>query len=713
MTIFHLSRVGILFLVGVGMGMSSLVAQADETLTYKDLTHRLTDLERLSVTPAEGEKTIEASSYDRKSQYDAAQDKYLDWGANGDGEGFIRTEGDSQVLAEMKGPGCIWRTWSAASGEGDLKIYIDGAEKPVVAMPFTHFFKNGPFDKWSTLVCYGLRTDAWEPGSNCYIPIPFQKSCKITGALGDGKNGPTSWGKYFQFTYTQYPAGTKMPTFEWPLSPEESAALDEANAVLAKCGDDPASARTGQQTDKKEITVADSTPVTVADVKGEQAITGLKVKLDLPADQEAQRILLRQLTVRITWDDEKTPAVWSPLGDFFGFIGGARAYKTLPVGMADDGTFYCYWYMPFASHAKIEVGNDSGKPVKMSWEVTHAPLDQPIAQLTRFHAKWHRDAFLPERKDRAPDWTLLKTEGKGRYVGVMLHVWNPFGGWWGEGDEKFFVDGEKFPSLFGTGSEDFFGYAWCAPGYFWRAYHAQPLNQANVGHEDDIRWQITDNVPFQNSFEGCIEKYFPNEGSVEPYKRWDLYAAEAFWYLAPGGTDAYGEIPVDQRVGYWKEPRECYHEPGVIEAEWMPAVPHDWNTPTPWIVCVWDVKNLNLKWSGDKILGWSAGRPPGVDKLKLKFHVEKEGKYRVIARFVKDSHDGIFQCGVDAQTLGQPIDLYNPGLLTSDPVELGTTDLTAGDHLFTAVLTGQNAAITDANKNMGFGMDYLKLVPAP
>ena len=67
---------------------------------------------------------------------------------------------------------------------------------------------------------------------------------------------------------------------------------------------------------------------------------------------------------------------------------------------------------------------------------------------------------------------MLQTEGRGRFCGVMLHVWNPRGGWWGEGDEKFFVDGEKFPSTFGTGSEDYFGYAWCDPHLFQRAYHA-------------------------------------------------------------------------------------------------------------------------------------------------------------------------------------------------------------------------------------------------
>jgi hypothetical protein len=127
---------------------------------------------------------------------------------------------------------------------------------------------------------------------------------------------------------------------------------------------------------------------------------------------------------------------------------------------------------------------------------------------------------------------------------------------------------------------------------------------------------------------------------------------------------------------------------------------------------VWDLKKLDLKWSNDKELGWSVSRPPGVDKLQLKFHVEKAGKYRVIAHLTKDAHNGIFQFSVDDQNLGQPVDLYNPTLMAADPLELGTASLQAGDHLFIVTLAGQNAAINDGNKTMNFGIDYLKLVPA-
>ena len=378
-------------------------AGAGEALTYKDLTHRITDMERLSEAPSEGEKGGLFSSYDRVAQYDAAHDRYVQWSQKGRaGDGAIRQEGNTDVFAEMQGPGCIWHIWSAGGGAGHLKIYIDGSTTPLVDMPFEHFFKNGPFTQWLNLSCFSLSTKNWIPGGNFHVPVPFQKSCKITGDRGIDGKPDTKWGMFYQIDYTRYPAGTTVPTFQWPLSLDETAALNDANEVLGKCGEDPAGTRPGQQTEKQDITVSDSTPVTVADLKGPEAITGLTVKLDLPADQEAQRALLRQLTVRITWDDDTRPAVWSPLGDFFGFIGGGKPFKTLATGLKEDGTFYCHWYMPFASHAKIEAGNDSGRPVKMSWEVTHAPLDKPIEQLTRFHAKWHRDAF-PPRKDRDPD----------------------------------------------------------------------------------------------------------------------------------------------------------------------------------------------------------------------------------------------------------------------------------------------------------------------
>ena len=143
--------------------------------------------------------------------------------------------------------------------------------------------------------------------------------------------------------------------------------------------------------------------------------------------------------------------------------------------------------MPFGESAVVELVNEDQQPRDVEFEITHAPLDRPFEGLGHFHCKWHRDTVeMPQ--DRWPDWAMLQTEGRGRFCGVMLHVWNPRGGWWGEGDEKLFVDGEKFPSTIGTGSEDYFGYAWCNPNLFQRPYHCQTMDQNNKGHQSVLRW---------------------------------------------------------------------------------------------------------------------------------------------------------------------------------------------------------------------------------
>jgi hypothetical protein len=680
-----------------------------ETLTYPDLVHRLTDLEHLAVLPPPGEKTALASSYDRSSQYDAVNDKYLHWDANGDDYAVLRKEGDKSVLADIKGPGCIWRMWAAKTMAGHVKIYLDGASTPTIDLPYYGYFdgKNAPFTRPNLVYTTGdqklVNGDPYAGGRNNYTPIPFQKSCKIVADPG--------YGAYFQYTYSTFPDGTVVPTFKLPLSAEDNAALDQADKILGQCGDDPARTHAGEVTETKSVTLAPGQEMTVDELNGAAAITALNAKVawpeGLPKDVPAERRLLNQLTLQITWDDEKKPAVWSTLGDFFGTIGGAQFFKGLPIGVAGvpaeqekdllvtNGTFYSYWYMPFASRAKLEAGNDSDHPVTVTFTVTHAPLDRPIADLGRFHAKWHRDAFEPQRADRWPDWTILKTEGRGRFVGTQLHVWNPDGGWWGEGDDKFFIDGEKFPSTFGTGSEDYFGYAWCLPLFFSRPYHSLPRAECNnQGHCDDNRWHISDSVPFQTSFEGCLEKYFKND-------RRTLYSAVAYWYLAPGGTDDYAPVPRADRE-FW-EPD--FRQPGVIEGESMPISPdHQSVAGVEWV---------GRPWSSEEQLFWW---PKNMgESLEITMPVEKAGKYRLMGRFTKAPGHGIFQTSVDGVKTGAPVDLYtSSGEIPGDPVDLGTLTLTAGDHKLGFVLVDRNPA----NKQPPGGaleldLDYIQLIPVP
>jgi hypothetical protein len=664
--------------VVVFLALCSQNSPAD-TYTYPQLVQRLTDLRELAKLPAPGEKTLLVSSYDRRSKYDAAADKYIDWGSNADWSNGIRREGDQTVLMDVQGPGCIWRTWAATASAGHVKIYLDGATTPTVDLPFTSYFdgQTAPFNRPNLVYI----PSAAAHGFDNYTPMPFQKSCKIMADKG--------WGQYYQFTYTQFPPDTVVPTFNMNLSLEDSAALDQADKILGQCGQNPVPDSTDAKTESASITAPAGQPTTVADLSGAGAITALKVKLDLPKDPEAQRILLRQLTISITWDGDAAPAVWSPLGDFFAYVGGADTFQSLPVGIMSDGTFYSYWYMPYGQKAHIEVGNDGPAPVAMTWEVTHAPLDQPIASLARFHSKWHRDAFLPDRPDRWPDWTLLTTQGAGRYVGTHLHGWNPRGGWWGEGDDKFFIDGEKFPSIFGTGSEDYFGYAWSSAGHFSRPYHNQIMNENNAGHLDDNRWHISDSVPFQTSFEGIIEKYYPNE-------RTTLYAAEVFWYLNAGGTDPYTPDPVADRVGYWVRPQI------FVEGERFKANPGSAHPPIRQ-----DLYEFGPGWSNDRQFFW---QPTDVgETATVDLPDQKAGTYELKVHLTKGPDYGIFQINLNGKDVGQPVDLYNTTVAPSDVIDLGPVTLQDGKPALKLTLTGKNPASTASF----FGLDYLQLVPSP
>jgi hypothetical protein len=265
-------------------------ASAQENLSYVELVNRMIDLEHLSVLPAPGETCKQWSSYDRASKYDEAGGKYIHWDANGDGNGIIRREDGKQVMAEMEGPGCIWRIWSARAQKGHVKIYLDGSETPAVDLPFENYFSGdtAPFNY--ARLSYDLNKQGCS-GQNLYFPIPYQKSCKIVADKG--------WGAYFEFDYTTYPAGSKVPTFNSDLSAEAKAALAKVNDYFdQKLGTDPAGDRTGAETLEGEVTIPAQAATKSLRIEGPRAITALRGKITSPyKDREDQMAALRGLTV--------------------------------------------------------------------------------------------------------------------------------------------------------------------------------------------------------------------------------------------------------------------------------------------------------------------------------------------------------------------------------------------------------------------------------
>lgn len=534
--------------------------------TYPDLVQRLHDFQRLAELPVPGERSGTFSSYDRRSLYRAETGQYENWDANDDGSGFIRREDDYIVAFESDGPGVIWRVWSALPAEGHIQIFIDDAVEPVVDMPFRDFFEK--FGDDIPPMNFPELTPTLSRGRNRFIPIPYNRSCKVRFAPG--------WGAYYHFTYTTFPSDTVLPTFTGTFDREASFALAQMDRLLGQRGwsMSPVEADTVQE--HRRVEVQPGATVQIASLTGNRAITGIQVRLEsTPLSQEHN--VLRELALSMKWDGESEPSVWSPLGDFFGTAPGVNDYRSLPLGMTSAG-FYSHWYMPFAEQALIELTNDGAETRTLEWTIRHRPLAHSANDLLRFHAKWHRNAFLErvQQNGREIDWPFLLVEGQGRFCGLHLHVWNTWqepaevasewwygqwnrktiDWWWGEGDEKFFVDGETFPSTFGTGSEDYIGYAWAAePPFptFDSAFACQPWVELDAnGHTSVNRFHICDDVPFQHAFEGCIEKYKQDEWGEGNYCH---YAATAYWYQRAGQSDPYGVVPVEERVGYYAAKR--------------------------------------------------------------------------------------------------------------------------------------------------------------
>jgi len=725
-----------------------IVCAECKVLTYENIVSKIYDLPALAVLPVKGEKGALASSYDRKSKYNEKSDSYIDWYANADWAGVVRQEGENVVLAEIDGPGVIWRIWSASLGDGKVKIYLDG--KLAVDILWKDYFsrKIAPFNRKGLV----YKTAG---GWNNYTPISFQKSCKIVAkaTIEQSKKfemDPGIWGKFFHFNYTVFPKNTKVQTFTMKLSSNENRALDKANRIMTTyLGNNPIPIKNI----KKEVvnwTIPAGKSKSLI-ITGKRAITSLKARIPKNSNYND---LLRQLTLSINWDDEKSPSVWSPIGDFFGTAPGINEYKSLVMGMVDSSSlrpeaskgvrcqvsgktedrvkvsgvrcqdsppllkgvrgisknkdqstkdksnpiihksnnafeFYSYWYMPFEKCAKITIKNESDKPQKISLIVIHTPLKSSFDNLGYFHAKWHRD--LETDKKQPLDWKIMETSGRGRFVGTMLHIWNPKGKWWGEGDEKFYVDGEKFPSTLGTGSEDYFGYAWCSPEIFSSAYHSQTTNSHNRGHVSNNRWHIGDNIPFQKSFDAYIEKYFINS-------RPTLYAGIAYWYLSKNGIDNLKEIPVKDRLGYYTG-LKIFKEKNALEAEKLPVANiSNGKTKTQSMV------NFGNEWSEDNQLWWTEA---GIDDfIELQIDSPENSEKKLSVQLTKAPNYAKIQFYFNGKKVGNEIDGFSQHVAASGNINIGKVKLIKGKNKLKIKITGANP---NAKKSYMVGLDYVKL----
>lgn len=499
---------------------------AARELTYEDLLAHLTDIDRLPVIEP-GVRCLQFSSYDRASQYDAATDSYNNWDANGDAGHFLRIDPQTKegVMAEMDGPGCIFRIWSA-NPQGVIRFYLDGDAKPTYEWDFNRLC-TGAIEPFIKPLVWKRDPNNANSASNIYLPIPYAKGCKVTSVIPQPDGAGKTPGHYYIINYRTFPKDWTVSTFKLPLTESQRAAVEDTAAKWSRCGQ--VGAHPLDRFATKKETIAPGQRLVVAELKGPAVIRQFRAKLS-----STEKWATRKVGLRIYWDDETEPSVCCPIGDFFGEPKDVE-YKSYPMGITDSMN-YCFFPMPFRAGAKIDLVNEGKQPAPVEVAIAYRPQEVPD-DWAHFKAK-----FRSEIASESFDYPLIETRGTGKLVGICLFPDNIHGGWWGEGDEKVYVDGEKFPSWFGTGSEDYFGDAW-GIRHFANPSHGHP--QKNVERmQGCYRWHLGDNIPFYKSLRMTIENY---TGLPHVTSRND-YSSVAYWYELPGGNDFFEEVPLADRI---------------------------------------------------------------------------------------------------------------------------------------------------------------------
>lgn len=494
-------------------------------ITIKSLLTEMTDRDRLAKFPDPPYRCMQACSYNRES----VSPDLPGWFADSDGIGYIRTEeinGKTEwILMEDEGPGALIRIWAVCfyyslqnTVGANIKVFLDGADEPVISTNFFSLVKGQDFIEPPF-------ADSTARAGVMNFPIPYAKSCKVTM---DQK------AFYNIINYRKYLAGTAVRTFT--MEEYRNAARQREKTV-------------------RELTKPDSPAGNIQEYR-QTLEKGEELTIDLPEGSKA----VRQLQIRIrnsnntanllrsvvlSGEFDNTPTIWVPVGDFFSNVGKIRPYNMFERTVDNDGNMICRWVMPYEKNGTLKLTNLGDIPADVEMKVTTGKWKWDNNSM-HFYATWRMDDPYPTFP--LFDWNFLEAEGKGVIVGDEWTVLNPKEGWWGEGDEKIWVDEDftlNFPSHFGTGTEDYYGWAGgVVPtplDEFSKPFHGNIIvgEPNSMGYNVCTRTRTLDAIPFREKIK------FDMEASCGTRSTWFLlqYAQTTFWYGIPGVTHNRSALP--------------------------------------------------------------------------------------------------------------------------------------------------------------------------
>jgi hypothetical protein len=397
-----------------------------------------------------------------------------------------------------------------------------------------------------------------------------------------------------------------------------------------------------------------------------------------------------EIVLRMYWDDSKEPAVEAPLGDFFaaGF-GLRREVRSAPMLVEGGDGYNCYWPMPFHKRALITATNEGAKNVRsFYYHIDYTEGDVLPAKTAYFCAQYRNE--FPERT--GGDYLVLDARGEGHYVGTVMSIRSRSPFWFGEGDAKFYVDGEAKPTIQGTGTEDYFLMAWGLNEALYPTFGCTYISAdpEDLGVQYSLyRWHIDDPVRFTKSLrfeiehKGWISGDETESGKVEGHvEREDDMASVAFWYQV-GQPERFTTLPsLPERMlpnidivieGKSLQPA-ARHSTGLLELQ------------------------KGYEWTGEgQLLFMPASDQP---EIEVDFDVSKEEYRGLMLRCTYADNYGTYRIFLDGKNVRQPddymagqklhdFDFYAKDLTVRD-IYLGSFKLAKGKHTLRLVCLGKN-----------------------
>ncbi|MDR1720071.1 MAG: DUF2961 domain-containing protein [Dysgonamonadaceae bacterium] len=663
------------------------------TVSIESLLKEMTNRSELAKYPDPAFTCKQFSSYDRGT---VAKDK-PGWFANDDRSMFLRVEKNNGrrefVMMDTEGPGAIVRFWMTFAGkdcgQGTMRIYVDDYSQPAIEGSALDILSGTLVTTEPLATSVSSLTPYQNRGHNLYFPIPYAQRCKVTYEsvnLREDDPGARKSGTeavYYNINYRTYQPDVKVVSYSAAEMKKHKSLIAKVQKQLQGEKPDAGKLKLKQIPLNATLQAGDSKSFVI---KGSYSVQQLCMAIH--SDNLPQA--LRSTVLEIAFDGETT--VWSPVGDFYG-IGYMPLYtNTWYTHVEKEGLMSAYWVMPFEKECVITLHNYGDRQVVVSDAVAGYAAWKWDARSMHFGTTWQQYTHVYAGPgDLAQDLNFADLQGKGVYVGDDVALFNTTHAWWGEGDEKVFVDGETFPSHIGTGSEDYYGYAWGRPETFTdHPFIAQPQGTGANAAEFAVntRLRALDKIPFTSSIQFDLELWHWSHTRIN-------YAPIAFWYMLPGGRKA---TPND--VAGAKEPvathRKSIYSPALrltMEGENLIPV----NLPPNKIEFQTHLPEL---WSDGMQIYWR--EITKGDRGDFEFECDFPGSYLFRILFTIAPDYGQFNIYLNGQLLARDVDLYHPKVSVKE-IAFGQVPLRRGVNKISVELTGYPKQL----QKSCFGIDRL------